>query len=100
MNARQLVELAGHRLVGRAVWTEALVPETLDGLQAKRKTRAVFPGVRVIMATFNDSAQRRAAGAASGADRFIPKERRRDELPGAIAELPYGRASGAEGARP
>jgi DNA-binding NarL/FixJ family response regulator len=77
-----------------------VMPETLDGLQARRKIRAVFPGVRVIMATFNDSAERRAAGVASGLDRFSPKERLRDELPGAIAELSYGRASGAEGARP
>ena len=100
MNARKLIEVAGDRRLGRAVWTEAIVPETLDGLQTKRKTRAEFPGVRVIMATFNDSAQRRAAGVASGLDRFSPKECRRDELPGAIAELFSGRASGAEGARP
>ena len=77
-----------------------VMPETLDGLQAKRKIRAVFPGVRVIMTTLNDSAERRAAGVASSVDRFIPKERLGDELPGAIAEQFYGRASGAEGARP
>jgi len=76
------------------------LPETLDGLQARRKIRAVFPGVRVIMTTLNDSAERRAAGVASSVDRFIPKECLRDELPGANAELFYGRASGAEGARP
>jgi DNA-binding NarL/FixJ family response regulator len=76
------------------------MPETLDGLQAKRKIRAVFPGVRVIMTTLNDSAERRAAGVASSVDRFIPKECLRDEWPGAIAELFYGRAGGAEGERP
>ena len=76
------------------------MPETLDGLQAKRKIRAVFPGVRVIITAFNDSAERRAAGVASGVDRFIPKECLRDELPGAMAELFYGRARGAEGERP
>ena len=77
-----------------------VIPKTLDGLQATRKIRAVFPGVRVIITTFNDSAERRAARVASGVDRFIPKECLRDELPGANAELAYGRASGAEGERP
>jgi DNA-binding NarL/FixJ family response regulator len=72
----------------------------LDGLQATRKIRAEFPGVRVIMTTFNDSAEWKAASAASGADRFIPKECLRDELPGAITQLFAGRAAGAEGQRP
>jgi len=72
----------------------------LDGLQATRKIRAEFPGVRVIMTTFNDSKQWKAASVASGVDRFIPKECLRDELPGAIAQLFSGRAGGAEGERP
>jgi DNA-binding NarL/FixJ family response regulator len=69
----------------------------LDGLQATRKIRAGFPGVRVIMTTFNDSEESKAASAASGVDWFIPKEYLRDELPGAIAQLFSGRAVGAEG---
>ena len=72
----------------------------LDGLQATRKIRAEFPGVLVIMTTFNDSEESKAASAASGVDWFIPKECLRDELPGAIAQLLSGRASGAEGERP
>ncbi len=69
----------------------------LDGLQATRKIRAGFPSVRVIMTTFNDSEESKAASAASGVDWFIPKECLRDELPGAIAQLFSGRAVGAEG---
>ena len=72
----------------------------LDGLQAARKIRAEFPGVRVIMTTFNDSAESKAASVASGVDRFIPKACLRDELPGAIAQLFSGHAGGAEGERP
>ena len=72
----------------------------LDGLQATRKIRAEFPGVRVIMTTFNDSEESKAASVASGVDRFIRKECLRDELPGAVAQLFSGRAGGAEGARP
>ena len=72
----------------------------LDGLQATRQIRAEFPGVRVIMTTFNDSAESKAASVASGVDRFIPKECLRDELPGAIAQMFSGRAVGAEGERP
>ena len=69
----------------------------LNGLQATRKIRAEFPGVRVIMTSFNDSEEWKAASFASGVDRFIPKECLRDELPGAIAQLFSGRAVGAEG---
>lgn len=72
----------------------------LNGLQATRQIRAGFPGVRVIMTTFDDSEESRAASVASGVDRFIPKECLRDELPGAIAQLFCGRAGGAEGERP
>jgi len=72
----------------------------LNGLQATRRIRAEFPGVRVIMTTFNDSEESKAASVASGVDWFIPKECLRDELPGAIAQLFSGRAGGAEGARP
>jgi DNA-binding NarL/FixJ family response regulator len=72
----------------------------LDGLQAARKIRAEFPGVRVIMTTFNDSAESKAASVASGVDRFIPKACLRDELPGAIAQLFSGHAGGAEGEQP
>ena len=46
------------------------------------------------------SAEWKAASAASGVDRFIPKECLRDELPGAIAQLFAGRAAGAEGQQP
>jgi DNA-binding NarL/FixJ family response regulator len=72
----------------------------LDGLQAARKIRAEFPGVRVTMTTFNDSAESKAASVASGVDRFIPKACLRDELPGAIAQLFSGHAGGAEGEQP
>jgi DNA-binding NarL/FixJ family response regulator len=72
----------------------------LNGLQATRKIRAEFPGVRVIMTSFNDSEEWQAASFASGVDRFIPKECLRDELPRAVAQLFSGRAGGAEGARP
>jgi DNA-binding NarL/FixJ family response regulator len=72
----------------------------LNGLQATRKIRAEFPGVRVIMTTLNDSEEWKAASVASGVDWFIPKECLRDELPGAIAQLFSGRAGGAEGERP
>ena len=72
----------------------------LNGLQATRRIRAEFPGVRVIMTSFKDSEEWKAASVASGADRFIRKECLRDELPGAVAQLFSGRAGGAEGARP
>jgi DNA-binding NarL/FixJ family response regulator len=72
----------------------------LNGLQATRKIRAEFPGVRVIMTTFNNSEESKAASVASGVDWFIPKEALRDELPGAVAQLFCGRAGVAEGARP
>jgi DNA-binding NarL/FixJ family response regulator len=72
----------------------------LNGLQATRKIRAEFPGVRVIMTTFNDSEESKAASVASGVDRFIPKACLRDELPGAITQLFSGRADSAEGERP
>ena len=72
----------------------------LNGLQATRQIRAEFPGVRVIMTTFSDSEQSKAASAASGVDGFISKERLRDELPSAIAQLFSTRASGVEGERP
>ena len=72
----------------------------LDGLQATRKIRAEFPGVRVIIATFSDSEELKAASAASGVDGFISKERLRDELPSAIAQLFSRRATGVEGERP
>jgi DNA-binding NarL/FixJ family response regulator len=72
----------------------------LDGLQATRNIRAGFPGVRVIMTSFNDSEESKAASVASGVDWFIPKEYLFDKLPMAIAQLFSGRAGGAEGARP
>jgi DNA-binding NarL/FixJ family response regulator len=72
----------------------------LDGLQATRKIRAEFPGVCVIMTSFNDSEEWRAASFASGVARFIPKERLRDELPGAVAQLFSGGAGGVEGGGP
>jgi len=56
----------------------------LNGLQATRKIRAKFPGVRVIMITIHDSKAAKAASIAAGADRFIPKNRLRDELSGAM----------------
>jgi DNA-binding NarL/FixJ family response regulator len=72
----------------------------LNGLQATRKIRAEFPGVRVIMTTFSDSEEAKAASAASGVDGFIPKERLRDELPSAIEQLFSRRVVGVEGKRP
>jgi DNA-binding NarL/FixJ family response regulator len=72
----------------------------LNGLQATRRIRAEFPGVRVIMTTFNDSEESKAASVASGVDWFIPKECLGDELPGAVAQLFSGRAGVAEDARP
>ena len=72
----------------------------LNDLQAARRIRAEFPGVRVIMTTFSDSEESKAAGAASGVDGFISKERLRDELPSAIAQLFSRRATGVEGERP
>lgn len=72
----------------------------LNGLQATRKIRAEFPDVRVIMITLHDAKELKAASAAAGADRFIPKNRLRDELPGALAQLFPGRAGGAEAERP
>jgi DNA-binding NarL/FixJ family response regulator len=72
----------------------------LNGLQATRRIRAEFPGVRVIMTTFNDSEESKAASVASGVDWFIPKECLRTELPGAVAQLFSGRTGVAEGARP
>jgi DNA-binding NarL/FixJ family response regulator len=71
----------------------------LNGLQATSRIRAEFPGVRVIMTTFNDSEESKAASVASGVDWFIPKECLRDELPAAVAHLFPGRAGVAEGAR-
>jgi DNA-binding NarL/FixJ family response regulator len=71
----------------------------LNGLQATRRIRAEFPGVRVIMTTFNDSEDWKAASLASGVDWFIPKECLGDELPGAVAQLFSGRGGVAEGAR-
>jgi DNA-binding NarL/FixJ family response regulator len=68
----------------------------LNGLQATRKIRAAFPEVRVIMITLHDSGELKAASVAAGADRFIPKNCLRDELPGALAQLFPGRAGGAE----
>ena len=72
----------------------------LNGLQATSRIRAAFPGVRIIMTTFNGSDESKAASAASGVDWFIPKECLRDELPGAIAQLFPVRADGEEGKRP
>jgi DNA-binding NarL/FixJ family response regulator len=72
----------------------------LDGLQATRKIRAEFPGMLVIMTTFNDSEESKAASAASGVDGFVLKEHLRDELPSAIAQLFSRRVGGAEGERP
>jgi DNA-binding NarL/FixJ family response regulator len=72
----------------------------LNGLQATRKIRAEFPGVRVIMTSINDSEEWKAASVAPGVDRLIPKVCLRDELPGAIAQLFLGRADGEEAARP
>ena len=72
----------------------------LDGLEAARRIRADFPGVRVIMIALDDSEELKAACAASGADAFIPKRCLRDELPGVIAQLFPGRAGGAKDERP
>jgi DNA-binding NarL/FixJ family response regulator len=72
----------------------------LNGLQATRKIRAKFPGVRVIMITVHNSKEAKAASIAAGADRFIPKRCLRDELPGALAQLFPGRAAGAQEERP
>jgi DNA-binding NarL/FixJ family response regulator len=72
----------------------------LNGLQATRKLRAEFPGVRVIMITLHDSKEVKAASTAAGADCFIPKRCLRDELPGALAQLFPGRPGGAEEERP
>ena len=72
----------------------------LNGLQATRRIRAEFPGVRVIMTSFKDSEEWKAASVTSGVDRFIPKECLGDELPGAVAQLFSGRAGVAEDARP
>jgi hypothetical protein len=52
------------------------------------------------MTTFDDSGEWKAASFASGVDRFIPRERLRDELPRAVAQLFSGRAGGAEGEGP
>jgi DNA-binding NarL/FixJ family response regulator len=59
----------------------------LNGLQAARKIRTDYSGVRVIIITLYDSAELKAASMAAGADQCIPKHRLRDELPGAIARL-------------
>jgi DNA-binding NarL/FixJ family response regulator len=72
----------------------------LNGLQATRKIRAEFPEVRVIMITIHDSEDWKAASVASGADRFIPKDRLRHDLPGVIAQLFPGRAGGVKEERP
>jgi DNA-binding NarL/FixJ family response regulator len=72
----------------------------LDGLEATRKIRAEFPGVRVIMTTCDDSEESKATSVASGVDWFIRKACLCDELPRAIAQLFSGRAGGAEGAGP
>jgi DNA-binding NarL/FixJ family response regulator len=68
----------------------------LNGLQATRKIRAEFPEVHVIMITFHDSEELKAASVAAGADRFIPKLSLREELPRALAQLFPGRSGGAE----
>jgi len=72
----------------------------LNGLQATRKIRAEFPGVRVIMITLHDSEELKAASVAAGAERLILKRSLRDELPGALAQLFPDRAGGAEEERP
>jgi DNA-binding NarL/FixJ family response regulator len=72
----------------------------LNGLQATRKIRAEFPEVHVILITLHDSEELKAASVASGADRFIPKNCLRDELPAAIAQLFPSRGGGAEEERP
>ena len=72
----------------------------LDGLEATRKIRAEFPGVRVIMTTCEDSEESKATSVASGVDWFIRKACLCDELPRAIAQLFSGRAGGAEGEGP
>lgn len=52
------------------------------------------------MSTFNDSEKWQAARVASGVARFIPKDCRRQQMPGAIAQLFAGRAGAAEEERP
>jgi hypothetical protein len=52
------------------------------------------------MTTFDDFGEWKAASFASGGNRFIPRERLRDELPRAVAQLLFGRAGGAEGEGP
>lgn len=49
---------------------------------------------------YEPEAVRVDASAASGADRFIPKNCLRDELPGALAQLFPGHAGGAEEEQP
>jgi DNA-binding NarL/FixJ family response regulator len=71
----------------------------LNGLQATRKIRAEFPGVRVIMTTFSDSEESKAASVASGVGGFISKECLRDELPSVIAQLFSQRVGRVEGER-
>lgn len=104
-----LAELRGVRVVGTAEDGEqavALVASRrphlvlmdlqmprLNGLEATRRIRADFPAVRVIMITLHNSEQWRAAAAAAGVHRFIPKERLHDELPGALAHLFPGHAA-------
>lgn len=59
----------------------------LNGLDATQRIRIEFPNVRVIMITLHYSDMWKNASAAAGADRFIPKGRLHDELPGALAQL-------------
>ncbi len=72
----------------------------LNGLQATRKIRNQFPGVRVIVITLHDSEEWKVASVAAGADRFLSKHSLRGELPGALAQLFPDRASAAEKERP
>jgi DNA-binding NarL/FixJ family response regulator len=59
----------------------------LNGLQATRKIRAEFPGVRIIVITLHYAAELKVASVMAGADRILVKRCLRDELPGAIAQL-------------
>jgi len=68
----------------------------LNGLQATQRIRAEFPDVRIIMITLHDSEEMQAASISAGADRFIPKNRLHDELPGVIAQLFPCHAGNAE----